>query len=381
MILSSSPLIGDFLMFGSKWLCHLSRHCLPVRHPMRYTCVSCWAMKVQRFVPYWLTSSTIALSSYSNQTINFQKFSVVSIFTYRVVPQLSLTCVFALLNRPAWGCLSSALPHFDAQGSVGHLGVSPSCPSLSPELQGCLGPSIVSIRIKLLFLFLLAFFLVLFTLFFTIAVLVTVFITFIFFIIFIFLRVLLLTHCGSPVLYLSLSTTNVVVIIISTLVVWLLLLLVFEFRVAALLVGRCTSFWGSFLLCICWLRSGGFTLLPVPIHLLQLELRWQCRRSLVLLSCSSLLLVCTWFCRWLGLSSCSLVWLCILLVSFGLLISFGSRWLGRWLLLSLGCLLLLDLDLLCYWSWFLLRISWGFRHDATLLWWSCWLYLKKVIND
>lgn len=57
MILSSASVHAVFLMPGFKWLCHLSRHCLPIR-PFR-----CRAINVHFFGPYRSTNSTTFSSS------------------------------------------------------------------------------------------------------------------------------------------------------------------------------------------------------------------------------------------------------------------------------------------------------------------------------
>ena len=53
IIRSSSCVHGSFLMPGCKWLCHRSRHCLPIR-PFK-----CPAINDHRFGPYLLTSSIL----------------------------------------------------------------------------------------------------------------------------------------------------------------------------------------------------------------------------------------------------------------------------------------------------------------------------------
>lgn len=57
MILSSSSDHLPFLMSGLRWLCHLSRHCLPIR-PLSFD-----AMKLQFFAPYLVTRSKTVWSS------------------------------------------------------------------------------------------------------------------------------------------------------------------------------------------------------------------------------------------------------------------------------------------------------------------------------
>lgn len=57
MILSSSSVHAVFLIFGFKWLCHRSRHCLPMR-PRRLRAIS-----VHFFGPYRATNSMTFSSS------------------------------------------------------------------------------------------------------------------------------------------------------------------------------------------------------------------------------------------------------------------------------------------------------------------------------
>lgn len=57
MTLSSSSVQAVFFMPGFRWLCHLSRHCLPIL-PLR-----CRAMSVHFFGPYLSTNSTTFSSS------------------------------------------------------------------------------------------------------------------------------------------------------------------------------------------------------------------------------------------------------------------------------------------------------------------------------
>lgn len=59
IILSSSPVQAVFLMLGFRWLCHRSRHCLPIRP------FSCRAISVHFFGPYRVTNSmTLSSSSF-----------------------------------------------------------------------------------------------------------------------------------------------------------------------------------------------------------------------------------------------------------------------------------------------------------------------------
>lgn len=62
IILSSASVHAVFLMPGFKWLCHLSRHCLPMR-PFK-----CLAMRVHFLGPYLSTSSTTFSSSWNAET-------------------------------------------------------------------------------------------------------------------------------------------------------------------------------------------------------------------------------------------------------------------------------------------------------------------------
>lgn len=55
--LSSSSVQAVFLIFGFRWLCHLSRHCFPIRP------FNCLAISVHFLGPYFRTSSTTFSSS------------------------------------------------------------------------------------------------------------------------------------------------------------------------------------------------------------------------------------------------------------------------------------------------------------------------------
>lgn len=63
MIWSSCSVQALFLIFGLRWLCHRSRHCLPMR-PLRWR-----AITVHFLAPYLLTSSITFSSSCEEQII------------------------------------------------------------------------------------------------------------------------------------------------------------------------------------------------------------------------------------------------------------------------------------------------------------------------
>ena len=66
MILSSSSVQDVFLISGLRWLCHLSRHCFPIR-PFK-----CLAINVQRLGPYLRTNSmTCSSSSFVQGPVQF----------------------------------------------------------------------------------------------------------------------------------------------------------------------------------------------------------------------------------------------------------------------------------------------------------------------
>ena len=62
---SSSLLIGSLLIFGSRWLCQRSLHCLALRLLIPYFCFTIFATFFHSRVPYSLTNVIIALSSYT----------------------------------------------------------------------------------------------------------------------------------------------------------------------------------------------------------------------------------------------------------------------------------------------------------------------------
>lgn len=57
MVISSSSVQRSFFMLGLRWLCHRSRHCLPIR-PCRF-----WAMSDQFLGPYFNTMLVTISSS------------------------------------------------------------------------------------------------------------------------------------------------------------------------------------------------------------------------------------------------------------------------------------------------------------------------------
>ena len=66
-ISSSSFVQGALLMMGSRWLCHRSRHCLPVRSDTWHAVFKLSAIRVQLVVPYCSTRSRMASSSHRAQ--------------------------------------------------------------------------------------------------------------------------------------------------------------------------------------------------------------------------------------------------------------------------------------------------------------------------
>jgi hypothetical protein len=62
---SSSIEIGSLFIAGSRWLCHLSLHCLADLLLMLYLCFIILATSFQCFVPNSPTNSAMAVSSYN----------------------------------------------------------------------------------------------------------------------------------------------------------------------------------------------------------------------------------------------------------------------------------------------------------------------------